>query len=178
MEKRERDAIMRQGVVLPETPRDRRDQAGLEEDLRSIPFRGRPLRLRARNFRPREDAYLAAARGPLPYMLRLHEIEVRIADAEERLAEAWRVLAEGCQDDAARFARAWQSLARAWPFFELNDLIERHNRWYPIESRLPMDPRTGDYALVNGRDYRLRALDEDWVLERFPAVLEPETVQP
>ena len=34
-----------------------------------------------------------------------------------------------------------------------------------------MDPRRGDYALVNGRDYRLDELDAAWVLERFPAEL-------
>ena len=50
----------------------------------------------------------------------------------------------------------------------MNDLIERHNRWFPAESRLPMDPRRGDFALVNGRDYRLEPLDARWVLERFP----------
>jgi hypothetical protein len=53
-------------------------------------------------------------------------------------------------------------------FDEVNDLIERHNLWYPVESRLPMDPRTGDFALVNGRDYRLAPLDADWILQRFP----------
>jgi hypothetical protein len=35
-----------------------------------------------------------------------------------------------------------------------------------------MDPRTGEHVLVNGRDYRLRPLDADWVLARFPAELE------
>jgi hypothetical protein len=49
----------------------------------------------------------------------------------------------------------------------VNDLIDRHNRWYPAESRLPMDPRRGDYALVNGRDYRLAPLGPEWVLDRF-----------
>ena len=56
-------------------------------------------------------------------------------------------------------------------FHEVNDLIGRHNRWYPVESRLPMDPRRGDYALVNGRDYRRQPLDAAWALERFPASL-------
>jgi hypothetical protein len=56
---------------------------------------------------------------------------------------------------------------RAWDFGEVNDLIERHNRWYPAEARLPMDPRTGDYALVNGRSYRRPPLDAAWALERF-----------
>jgi hypothetical protein len=35
-----------------------------------------------------------------------------------------------------------------------------------------MDPRTGEYALVNGRDYRLALLDAGWVLERFPPALD------
>jgi hypothetical protein len=26
----------------------------------------------------------------------------------------------------------------------VNELIDRHNRFYPAESRLPMDPRTRD----------------------------------
>jgi hypothetical protein len=53
----------------------------------------------------------------------------------------------------------------------LNDLVDRHNRWYPVESRLPMDPCRGDYALVNGRDYRLEPFDAEWVLGRWPADL-------
>jgi hypothetical protein len=26
---------------------------------------------------------------------------------------------------------------------KLNDLVDRHNRWYPIEANLPIDPRSG-----------------------------------
>ncbi len=172
MEKAEREAIMRQGVVLPETPRDRRELAGLEEDLRSLPERGTPTRLRLRNFRPSASAYLGAARGPLAYMVRLHVIEVQIAEHEERLAEARRALGAECDGDKDAFARRWRAIAREWQFTEVNDLVERHNRWYPVESRLPMDPKTGDYALVNGRDYRLAPLDAEWILERFPAAHE------
>jgi hypothetical protein len=172
MEKAERDAILRQGVVLPETPRGRRELAGLEEDLRSLPERGTPTRLRLRNFRPSASAYLAAARGPLAYMVRLHVIEVQIAEHEEQLAQAWRALAGECDGDTGAFARRWQAIAREWPFAEVNDLVDRHNRWYPVESSLPMDPRTGDYVLLNGRDYRLAPLDAEWILERFPAALE------
>jgi hypothetical protein len=176
MEKAERDAILRQGVVLPETPRQRREVADLEEDLRSLPQRGKPLRLRRTNFRPSADSYLAAARGPLAYMLRLRTIETQTAGHEERLAEAWRGLALACGGDEARFADLWQAEAAAWSFDEVNDLIGRHNRWYPVESRLPMDPHTGDYALVNGRDYRLGPLDTEWILERFPADLAAATL--
>ena len=171
VEKAERDAILRQGIVLPETPRKRREKAALEEDLRSIPLTGRPLPIRARSFRPSADAYLVATRGPLPYMLRLREIEQRTQEHEDTLRDAWRALAEECTGDAARFRRRWRTVARNAVFHEVNDLIDRHNRWYPVESRLPMDPRRGDFALVNGRDYRLAPLDADWVLERYPPSL-------
>ena len=171
MDKAERDAIMRQGVVLPETPRQRRELAALAEDLQTIPLAGKPLPVRTRAFRPSAEAYLVATRGPLPYMLRLREIEHGTADAESSLQEAWAALAAECATDPDRFRLEWTTRAQALRFDEVNDLIDRHNRWYPAESRLPMDPRTGDYALVNGRDYRLTPLDADWVLERFPAEL-------
>jgi hypothetical protein len=171
MDKAERDAILRQGVVLPETPRQRRELAALAEDLETIELTGKPLPVRARHFRPSADAYLVATRGPLPYMLRLREIEQRTAAAEESLREAWETLAHECDGDSERFCDAWTAAAGSWSFEELNDLVDRHNRWYPVESRLPMDPRRGDYALVNGRDYRLEPFDADWVLDRFSAQL-------
>ena len=149
---------MRQGVVLPETPRDRRNLAGLEEDVRTSPLRGRELGLRLRNFRPDAGSYLASLGGPLPYMTRLREIEALTRRHEEELAEAYA----SCDGDE----QAWLELVCAWDFAEVNDLIERHNRWYPVESRLPMDPRTGDYALVNGRSYRRPPLDAAWALAR------------
>jgi hypothetical protein len=171
VEKAQRDAILRQGVVLPETPRQRTERAALEEDLRSIPLRGRPLPIRARAFRPSAEAYLVATRGPLPYMVRLREIELLREAHELALRDTWRALAEQHAGDDTSFAQAWQIHASSVRFDEVNDLVDRHNRWYPVESRLPMDPRTGDYALVNGRDYRLASLDAEWVLTLFPASL-------
>jgi hypothetical protein len=165
----------RQGIVRPETARDRRERAALEEDLLTIPLTGRPLPVRARFGRPTAEAYLAATRGPLPYMLRLREIELGIADLEAALRDAWKTLANAGAGDQSRFRSEWIARVEALSFDELNDLIDRHNRWYPVESRLPMDPRTGDYALVNGRDYRLEPLDAEWVLERLPADLSSAT---
>ena len=168
MKKAERDAILRQGIVLPETPRQRRELNALEEDLETITLVGKPLPIRARHFRPSADAYLVATRGPLPYMLRLREIEQLIEEHESELRERWSALARECDGYAAAFARRWQAEAARATFDEVNDLIERHNRWYPAESQLPMDPRTGEFAHVNGRDYRLEPLDASWVLERLP----------
>jgi len=160
VERRERERIMRQGVVLPETPRDRRNLDGLTQDVRDSPLKGRALPLRLRNFRPDADSYLASLSGPRPYMARLRQIAALTAAHEQALAEAYDAL----DGDAA----AWAALVEGWDFGGVNELIDRHNRWYPAESRLPMDPRTGDYALVNGQSYRHRPLSAAWVHERFP----------
>ena len=152
---------MRQGVVLPETPVDRRNLEGLLEDMRDNPLKGRRLRQRLRNFRPDAGSYLASLGGPLPYMARLREIDALTVAHELELREEFELLG----GDAA----AWRAYAERKVFSEVNELIDRHNRWYPAEARLPMDPTTGDYALVNGRSYRRRPLDAAWVLERFPS---------
>ncbi|HKD32147.1 MAG TPA: hypothetical protein VKB73_01620 [Gaiellaceae bacterium] len=161
MERREREAIMKQGVTRPETPRDRREREALEEDVRGNPLAGRPLRRRIRNFRPAPDAQIAALGGPLAWMRRLRAIEIELERHEQQLAEAYEL---------RESAEEWRELAERWDFSEVNDLIERHNRHYPAESRLPMNPRTGDFVLVNGRPYTREPLGADWILSRFPVV--------
>ncbi|HET9289107.1 MAG TPA: hypothetical protein VFO26_16255 [Gaiella sp.] len=166
MRQDEREALLREDVARVQTARERRQLAGVDEDLRSSPLRGKQLPLRLRNFRPAADGYLTSLGGPLPYMVRLREIESLTAAHERALvAERERLVLEAPADG---FDAAWRAVAETWSFHEVNDLIERHNRWFPAESRLPMDPRRGDFALVNGRDYRLRLLDAAWVLGRFP----------
>jgi hypothetical protein len=133
---------------------------------------GRPLQRRLRSpFDARTELYARAIGGVPAHIRRLRKIDDE-ADAQlEQLAVAYEELAHECADDDARFARAWRALAAGWDFFELNDLIGRHNRWYPVEAALPMDPKTGDFIPVGGRPYRRRLLDAAWILERFPASL-------
>jgi hypothetical protein len=160
VERREREAILRQGVTRPETPRDRREREALEEDVRGNPLAGQPLRRRVRNFRPAADAEIAALGGPLAWMRRLRAIEIELERHGQQLAEAYE-LRESPEE--------WRRLAEAWDFSEVNDLIERHNRYYPAESRLPMNPRTGDFVRINGKPYTREPLDAHWILDRFPA---------
>ena len=160
---------MREGGVHDASPLSRAGERRLIEDLADSPLRGRPIPRRLRNFRPDVANYVVSLGGPRPYMERLREIEVLVEQHEERLAAAHDELAMECGGDREAFARRWRALAERWRFDEVNELIERHNRWYPVESRLRMDPRTGDYALVNGRSYRRPRLGARWVLERFPS---------
>jgi hypothetical protein len=159
MDKREREAILGEWTRA-ETARDRRESLALADDLEGSPLRGKPLRRRLRNFRPAVDGYVAAIGGPLPWMLRLREIEMLTEAHERALAARYAELGPGPD---------WRQAVERWDFGDVNDVIERHNRYYPAESRLPMDPRTGDFVLVGGRPYRRAPLDAAWALERFPA---------
>ena len=133
------------------------------EDPRST---GRPLTERARQSARSLEAYLRAGVRPR-WMERLIEIESGMARERRRLRRVYDGLrAEHEGDD---FAERWRALADRWRFDELNELIRTHNEWYPVERDLPMNPRTGDYVLVNGKPYRRRELDPGWILEEFPA---------
>jgi hypothetical protein len=129
---------------------------------------GQPLSRRARQTRRTVEAYLKAGGVPR-YMQRLREIEVERQRERRRLERAYGALRDECGGDEAAFASRWRSRARSWRFDKLNELIEQHNAWYPIEARLPMDPRTRDYVLVRGRSYRREPAGADWVLSEFPA---------
>lgn len=167
MKQQEREAILWEGLERVERPALRRELEGLREDLESIPLRGQPIPLRLRNFRANADGYLAALGGPLAYMVRLRQIDELTKAHQTELEDRWRALADETTDSEA-FAAAWTAAVAATHFDDVNDLIDAHNRWYPAESRLPMDPRRGDYALVNGKDYRRAPLGAAWALEQFP----------
>ena len=129
---------------------------------------GRPISERGRRIGRSLENYLKAGIRPR-WMERLIEIESGTRREERRLAETYERLRAECGDDRARFARRWRAIAEAWSFEELNELIRTHNEWYPVERDLPMDLRTRDYVLINGRSYRRRELGPDWILEQFPA---------
>jgi len=171
VDRREREQILGEWGPRDGSVRERAERRVLADDLATSPLRGRPLPERPRNFRPSVEGYLASLAGPLPYMQRLRQIELETEEHERRLREAWHALGAASAGDAGRFARAWRRTAERWRFDAVNELIRRHNLYYPVEARLPMDPRSRDYVPVAGKPYRRRPLDADWILERFPPEL-------
>jgi hypothetical protein len=155
------EEIIGEWGVRDVTPPSQVERERLERDRELNPLVGKPLRRRLRNFTADPASYLSSLIGPPAYMRRLRQIEQEEAQHLERLAEAYE-LHDGDRE-------AWRAVAEAWEFGSINELIEKHNRWYPAEARLAMDPRTRDYVKVGGRPYRREPLDAAWVLERFPA---------
>ena len=140
----------------------------VRKDLDETTGLGKPISSRARMSQRTVEAYLKAGVRPR-WMERIAEIDHSIAHQKRRLARAHRAIREECGDDRALFAERWTAFAHRCHFTELNELIGQHNEWYPIERDLPMDLRTRDYVLINGRSYRREPLSADWVLRHFPA---------
>jgi hypothetical protein len=155
------EEILGEWGVRDVTPDSQLERERLTGDRELNPLTGRPLRRRLRNFRPEADTYVASLGGPRPYMQRLRQIEHETDRHLEQLAEAY---AEAGGDPAE-----WRRIVERWDFEDVNELIDKHNRWYPLEARLPMDPRSRDFVKVGGRPYRREPLDAAWILARFPA---------
>jgi hypothetical protein len=159
MARRRPEEIIGEWGIRDVTPPSQAERRALRDEAELNPLTGRPLTRRIRRFRPEPDRYLASLGGPLPFMRRLRRIDDEIEALTTRLARA-----HAERTDAA----SWRRLAERFDVGEVNDLIERHNRWYPVEARLPMDPRTRDYVKIAGRSYRREPLDAQWILDRFP----------
>jgi hypothetical protein len=105
-----------------------------------------------------EERVRAIANGPPAYARRRRAIE----DLQEGIV---RVLVERCTEAAAEGvdpeARA-RACTPSRALERLNDLVVRHNRWYPIEANLPIHPRTGELLDRNREPWRpLRAITLD-----------------
>lgn len=139
----------------------------VKRDLDESAGIGKPISSRARTSQRSVEAYLKAGVRPR-WMERVTEIDHAIAALKQRLARSHRALREECGPDRELFEERWRAYAERCRFDELNELIAQHNEWYPIERDLPMDLRTRDYVLINGRSYRRPVLSPQWVLEQFP----------
>lgn len=162
---------MSEGAIRGDDPREAARAERLAAEVDGSPLKGKRIRQRLRNFIPGADSYLASMGGPLPWMQRLRMIEDETEAHERRLAQARAELAGSCRDER-EFAQRWRTVAERWSFYAVNELIEKHNRHFPAESRLPMDPQTGDFVRLNGKPYRRERLDAAWILERFPPELQ------
>lgn len=115
------------------------------------------------------EGYFAAS-APPRWMERVAQVDTGIAAVERELSCARAVARAAHPADDEAFARAWRQRVAAWRFDPgLNELIGQHNDWYPIERRLPVNPRTGELVPVHGRSHRRPVLDAAWALQRFPA---------
>src|SRR3954452_11239878 len=113
------------------------------------------------------ERYLRGS-DPPRWTVRSRDIDRGIEEAREELAEAYAAM-EAAIPDPVAFAAAWRERLADWKFdAHVNELIRQHNEYYPIERMLPIDIRTGEYRLVNGKPYQRPPLDAEWAASEFP----------
>jgi hypothetical protein len=109
------------------------------------------------------DRIRAMAIGAPAYATRKKTIE----DREDRFVGILVALHDALVPvaKAQPIARALHDRAATLAIERLNTLIATHNRYYPMEANLPIDPRTGGYLV-----YRRPWLPtESWTAERLVA---------
>ena len=110
----------------------------VKKDLDGSTGLGKPISSRARLSQRTIESYLKAGVKPR-WMERISEIDSAITHQKRRFERAHRNLRAECDGDPALFAQRWTEFAQRARFDELNELIQQHNDWYPIERDLPMD---------------------------------------
>ena len=109
------------------------------------------------NFKISLDARVRAAAGVPAYMRRKRRIEDLEEAMRQALVEVYQQALEDNGGDEAAAKGAMQQRAREMDLALLNDLIDRHNRYYPIEANLPTDVKTGK-LMVSGKPWEPLAL--------------------
>lgn len=113
-------------------------------------------------------SYLTASLGMPRWMERLQEIDGLVMEMRSRLRAGWVELARELPGQPERFAQRWSETAAAWDFGAVNEVVEQHNRYYPVERKLPFDLRRRDYVDMWGISWRRQPLDAAWALAAFP----------
>lgn len=118
------------------------------------------------NFRISLEERVRAAHG-LPAHIRRKR---RIEDLEEATVLALAEILDEAEAELGKGSeaadRALVQGARDVDLSLLNDLIERHNRYYPIEANLPIDVKTGKLMLQGRRWEPLAKVTIEALIER------------
>jgi hypothetical protein len=88
--------------------------------------------------------------GVPSYAARKRRIEDMLEDLTDHLRDALTKL--GPASPASR-RQAALALAAKLDLSKVNALVDAHNRYYPIEANLPVDPRTGGYLVKRGTPF-------------------------
>lgn len=100
---------------------------GVDERIRALTIGAPAYAIRKRKIEDNEDLWVRT-------LVELHEA----------------LTAKGRSDDD--IDRALREKAASFDYAKQNALVAQHNRWYPVEANLRIDPRSGGY-LVYGRPW-------------------------
>lgn len=148
--------------------RDRKTGKQLDEYDFPKELQGKALKIPQKNFNTTLDQKIRSFAGPPAYALRARKIEDSIAFIYQDLETKYAELLEAHGNDPAEFGRKWQEIIDGIDLNTLNELIEKHNEYYPIEANLRMDIETSNYMLGSTPWKAKEKITKEKLLKRFP----------
>lgn len=135
---------------------------------------GKPLEIPQVNFTISLEKKIQALSGPPYYIVRARRIEIMTDQLMEDLAAEYGKMINKLGGRPAVFARKWKKLVESWPLDRINDLIEKHNMYYPVEADLRMDPKSGAPMMGSGPWKPREKITAESLLDRFPPHISSE----
>lgn len=160
--------LRRFGRGRVDSPREAAAAARLDREAREGTLAGKPLVLHARPFYLDTTAYLRAAAGPPAWSTRLARIQRLRADLKERVHSAWNEHVAGAAPQAPEAGMAWSCFVESLDLGPINDLIEKHNAYYPLEAGLRMEWPSGRYLVPRGMEYPMSPVTRESLLSLDP----------
>ena len=165
----EKGGFMASSGIVDNIFRKKAKDRYLGEKLNSdLPERvkGKPQEIRQKNFTiPLEQRIRSYLDAP-EFALRARKIEDAIEELMEALALEYADMIKVLQKNPEIFAQKW-TVIDSLELNELNGLIEKHNRYYPMEANLNMDV-SGHYLLGSKIWKGKEKITKDALLKQFP----------
>ena len=150
------DLMIAHGLSLEDIPED---------------LRGKELHIPQVNFDVPLEQQMRAKIGPPSYAVRAKYLEDMTDKLMDDLARQYRQVAESCRQHPAKFKKIWTAIVETIDLSDLNQLVNEHNTFYPIEANLQADPETGQIMMGATPWKPKKKLSAEGLLARFPADL-------
>lgn len=131
-------------------------------------IQGKPLKIPQANFTISLENKVKSMFGPPRYATRARRIENITQKLMEDLSIEYASMIGGFGDNPEMFAQQWRELIGSLELDELNDLIGKHNAYYPVEANLQIDPGSGAPLIGSVPWEPKECISIESLLKRFP----------
>lgn len=133
-------------------------------------LKGKPLRVRQKNFSVPLADQVQSYYGAPEYALRASKIENAIDQLMDELSLEYTNMINKFSNKPEVFAQKWIEFIESLELNELNDLIEKHNKNYPLEANLNIDPHSGKYLMGSTSWEEQEKITKDILIKKFPII--------
>ena len=137
---------------------------------------GKPLNIPEFNFTIPLEKKVQALSGPPYYAVRARRIEQLTDQLMEELTVNYSKMMKQFSNSPEVFAQKWKESVESVELDTINDLIERHNNYYPVEANLTIDPKSEALMFGSAPWEPRKKVTKESLLQRFPADIDVESL--